>query len=219
MEKIKIICTLGPQSINKKFLRFSNYNINLLRLNMSHLTLNELEKKIKFIKKNSKVPICIDTEGAQIRIKVKKNKFLKLGQAFKISRLQGNVVLYPRYVFEKLKIGDILNIGFSNLKAKIIKKKKEILCKVITPGKIENNKGVHLENRKIKLNFLTDKDLKAINIGKKFKIRYFALSFTNSSSDVLKFNKLLKGKFKIFKIETQSAIKDFKKMLKYGDFF
>ena len=51
MSEIKIICTLGPQSINKNFLKFSNNNVNLLRLNMSHLTLGELKKTIKFIKK------------------------------------------------------------------------------------------------------------------------------------------------------------------------
>ena len=219
MSEIKIICTLGPQSINKKFLKFSNNNVNLLRLNMSHLTLGELKKTIKFIKKNSKVPICIDTEGAQIRIKVKKEKFFTLGQKFKISNLQGSVILYPECIFDKLKIGDILNIGFSNLKIKIVKKNKDILCKVITAGKLENNKGVHLENRKIKLNFLTNKDHKAIDIGKKFKIKHFALSFTNSVDDIIKFNKLLKGKNKIFKIETLRAIKSFKGMLKKGDLF
>ena len=77
-KKIKIICTLGPKSINRRFLKFSNHNINLLRLNMSHLTINQLIKSIKFIRKYSKIPICIDTEGAQIRIKVKKENFLRL---------------------------------------------------------------------------------------------------------------------------------------------
>ncbi len=84
---------------------------------------------------------------------------------------------------------------------------------------LENNKGVHLENRKIKLNFLTPKDLKAIEIGKKFKIKNYALSFTNNVKDIEKFNKLLKTENKIFKIETSSAIKGFSKMLRKGNSF
>ena len=44
---------------------------------MSHVKIEQLEKYIKLIKKYSKVPICIDTEGAQIRSKVKKEKFFK----------------------------------------------------------------------------------------------------------------------------------------------
>ena len=74
-QKIKIICTLGPSSINKKFLKFSNKNVDLLRLNMSHLTISQLENNIKKIRKFSKTPICIDTEGAQIGQKVKKKIF------------------------------------------------------------------------------------------------------------------------------------------------
>ena len=73
-KKIKIICTLGPRSLNKEFLKFSKNKIDLLRLNMSHLNLSDLKKTVKFIKKNVNIPICIDTEGTQIRTKVRKEK-------------------------------------------------------------------------------------------------------------------------------------------------
>ena len=65
--KIKIICTLGPASLNSEFLKYSKKNIDLLRLNMSHQNINELKKNIKFVKKFTDCPICIDTEGAQIK--------------------------------------------------------------------------------------------------------------------------------------------------------
>ena len=53
-------------------------------------------------------------------------------------------------------MNDILNVGFNNLKVKIIKKKSKVLiCKAISSGKLENNKGVHVENRKVKIDFLT----------------------------------------------------------------
>ena len=218
-KKIKIICTLGPKSINSRFLRFSNYTVDLLRLNMSHLTIKQLIKSIKFIKKYSKIPICIDTEGAQIRTKVKKEKYYRSGQNLKISNFNNNFCLYPRNVYSQLKVNDILDVGFSNLNLKVINLKNKILCKVITAGKLENNKGVYLKNREIKLNYLTEKDFKAIEIGKKLNINYFALSFTNSSSDITKFNKLLKNKNKIFKIETLSAVQNFKSILKKGKTF
>ena len=44
------------------------------------------------------------------------------------------------------------------------------------------------------LNYLTKKDLKAIEVGKKLNIKYFALSFTNTTKDIVKFNNLLKTK-------------------------
>jgi pyruvate kinase len=217
---MKIISTLGPSTINKKFLNFASREIDLIRLNMSHLSINKLERNIKFIKKNCTTPICIDTEGAQIRTKVKKIKNYKNGSIINIGEKKGNFILYPSNVFKSLKINDILNIGFDGLLIKINKcNKKRLKAKVIRSGKLENNKGVHLENRKLKLNFLTEKDFQAIKIGKKYSIKNFALSFTSSVKDIKKFNKLLKIENKIFKIETKNAVKNFNKIIKYGNNF
>ena len=219
-KKIKIICTLGPSSLNKDFLKFAKNKVNLLRLNMSHVKIKELKKHINFIKKYSNIPICIDTEGAQVRTKVNHEKIIKLGQKIIIKNGNSNFKFYPEKIFYQIKINDILSVGFDNLKIKVIKIKNKVLtCKSISSGKFENNKGVHLENRKIKLDFLTPKDFEAIKIGKKLNIKYYALSFTNSFEDIIKFNKLLKTENKIFKIETSSAIRNFKKFLKNGDQF
>ena len=75
--KKKIFCTLGPSSINKNFLKFSKNKVDLLRINMSHVKIKDLNHLIKQIKKETNVPICIDTEGAQIRSKVKIAKKIK----------------------------------------------------------------------------------------------------------------------------------------------
>ena len=72
--EVKILCTLGPSTLNKDFLNFAKGKISLLRLNMSHIEVKNLPQIINFLKKNTKIPICIDTEGAQIRTKIKKSK-------------------------------------------------------------------------------------------------------------------------------------------------
>ena len=48
-KKIQIITTLGPSSLNAAFLKFSNNNIDLLRLNMSHIEPEELEEKLSLL--------------------------------------------------------------------------------------------------------------------------------------------------------------------------
>jgi len=220
-KKIDIFCTLGPSSLNRKFLKFSNANVSLLRLNMSHIKINKLKNTIKFIKKFSKTPICIDTEGAQIRSKIKKIKYLKSNnQTINIYKNTGNFNIYPSEVFNKIKKNDIMDVGFDGLKIKVIRvKKNKLNCKVLKDGLLENNKGIHIENRKIKLNFITEKDKKAILIAKTMNIKHYALSFTNTYKDILKFNKLLKSEIKIFKIETKSAINGLKKIINRGDRF
>jgi Pyruvate kinase len=106
------------------------------------------------------------------------------------------------------------------LKIKITKKNKKLMhFKTISGGFLETNKGVHLINRKLKLSYLTEKDFAAIKIGKEFKIKNYALSFTSSENDIIKFNKLLPKENKIYKIETKSAIKNLKSMFKVGKNF
>ncbi len=221
--KHEIFCTLGPGSLNKKFLNFAEKNnVALVRLNLSHLTLKNLIKNIKFIQQNSKLKICIDTEGAQIRTKIKGSPIsVKKNKFFFINKKKGKFKLYPENIFDQLKKNNILDIGFNNLKAKIIEKNKnKIKLRCIEQGVLENNKGVHvINNSRIKINYLTEKDLAAIEIGKKYKIKNFALSFTNSPEDIKKFKEKLKNCRTIFKLETKKAIKNLKILFKTADDF
>ena len=86
--KIEIFCTLGPSSLNKKFLKKIKRNITLVRLNLSHIKTSQLSRQIRFIKKFTKVTICNDTEGAQIRTKVTRAKFFKKNSLIEISKLK-----------------------------------------------------------------------------------------------------------------------------------
>ncbi len=216
----KILCTLGPSSLNKKFLKFSNKRINLLRLNLSHVRLKDLKKTIEFIKKYTTTPICIDTEGGQIRTKFNKKKYLKKNLLIKISKTNKDFYFYPNYINFKLKRGDLLDIGFEGLQVKILKQNRTFcLAKVLNSGYLEGNKGVHLKNRSIKIDYITQKDIQAIEIAKKLKIKHFALSFTRGVEDIKKFNNLLKKDIKIFKLETKSALKDLKNIFRNGKFF
>ena len=114
-KKIQILCTLGPASINKKILKFLNNKVSMVRLNLSHIKINEIKKKIKKIRKYCSVPICIDTEGAQIRTMVKKDRKFYNSRIGLIQKTNGYFNLYPEGVFKQIKKGDILDIGFDHL--------------------------------------------------------------------------------------------------------
>ena len=220
MKKIEILSTLGPATLNKKFLEFATGVVDLFRINNSHIKINQLKRIINLIRRYSNIPICLDTEGAQIRTKTTKSFYYKKNKKLKIMINGGNFNLYPKEVFEKIRVNDELEIGFEGLKIKIIKKNKNfILAKALTSGLLENNRGVHLNNRFMKLKYITKKDLAAIKIAKSFKIKNFALSFTNSVEDMKNFIKLLPKEKKIYKIETKYAVKNFDKLIQYGDQF
>ena len=135
-------------------------------------------------------------------------------------KFANNFYLYPENVFDQIKKGDILNVGFDGLIIKIIKNyKKKILFNTISKGLLDNNKGVHISNRSIKLDFLTIKDYQSIELSKRMGIKNFALSFTNSLNDIRKFKKILPKENKIYKLETKKAINSLEKLLKHGTNF
>lgn len=219
-KKISIFCTLGPSSLKKDFLKFTNKKVDLLRLNMSHIDPKNLKKTIKFIRKYTKIPICIDTEGAQIRTKIIKNKKIKKNSKINLYKDKKNFSLYPDEVYSKLKRNDILDVGFDNLKFKILSKEKKFFkLKCLSNGMLENNKGVHLVNRNIKLNPLTVKDKRSLEIGIQNNIKNFALSFTNTPEDVILFSEKLPSENKIFKLETTNALKNIDTIFNTGSNF
>ena len=74
MRKTKIICTIGPASENEETLtQMCLAGMNVARLNFSHGTYPEHEKKIALIKKVRQklglpIAILLDTKGPEYRI-------------------------------------------------------------------------------------------------------------------------------------------------------
>ena len=67
-KKIQIWCTLGPSSLNKRVIqRLDEAGVSIFRINLSHTNIEDVEKNILKIKEYTSVPICLDTEGPQIR--------------------------------------------------------------------------------------------------------------------------------------------------------
>ena len=222
IKRIKLIATLGPSSLKPNIIKKLKKDVSLFRLNMSHLNLSSLENNLKKLKGLNINNICIDTEGAQVRtVKVKK-KFLAKKKRVYLSnerlRIKNLIQLYPKFDLSKIKKNTSIKIGFEGLELKVKKNHKLFLeCIIKEQGFLDSNKGVHFEDS-IKLDPLTKKDLSALEIGKKFKINYYALSFANSSEDVkLLRSKLNKNARIISKIETKMGFLNKKKISKYSD--
>src|SRR5947207_15040360 len=66
--KIKILCTLGPASLRGDVIRaLEERGVDLFRINLSHTPPEAVEPTITLIRRYSNVPICLDTQGAQVR--------------------------------------------------------------------------------------------------------------------------------------------------------
>lgn len=227
MQETKIICTLGPSSFNRIVLKkLREQKVDIFRINLSHTDINDIKKKIIYLKKNKIKNICIDTEGAQIRTThtkkkffIRKNNIVKLRNENFLSNNK-KIFLYPAVNFNFLKIGTKIDIGFNNLSIEIVKKNlksNQLICKVIKEGFLESKKGVHIHSN-LKLPCLTKKDNYALNLAKKFGIKYYAISFVNSHKDLEEIKKIIgNNSFIISKIETNNAIINLNKITKLSN--
>ena len=64
----KILVTLGPASLQKDTVEhMCNCGIYVFRINLSHTPVELIEPTIRQIQSWTDVPICLDSEGAQLR--------------------------------------------------------------------------------------------------------------------------------------------------------
>lgn len=188
----KIICTLGPSSMNESTIkRLEELGVSLVRLNLSHTPLEELEGKIDFIQRNTEVPLCLDSEGAQVRTGTMKNGEIKLCENHLVSISKNQILgteekfnIYPHNCWSMLIEGDVLRLDFDNALIRIEKVEKgQVLARILVGGVVGSNKGIGL-SRPIELDPLTEKDMAAFEIGKKKGVVNYALSFAQNAKSV-----------------------------------
>ena len=216
----KLFITLGPSTLNKKFLNSINSKyVKLLRINLSHTKIKDLKKIVLFIRKYSNIDICFDTEGAQVRTSkvINDKKQLIRNQIVHINKSNisnSHITLTPNNIYKKLKLGDTLDIDFNSAKIKVIDENSSIYkCKVIESGGIGSNKSVSV-SRSINIPPFTDKDIKAFELANNLNIKNIALSFTSSEQDIKKLRKYFENDITITsKIESKKGLLNLNKIL------
>ncbi len=194
--------------------RLADLGVSLFRVNLSHTPIDDLRNTIDFIQNLTSVPICLDTEGAQIRNGPLEGGKVVLNEhvTVRAARMNhpGNVdcfSFYPEFVVDQLEIGDFISIDFNAVLLQVIKRDgSEVSMRVLNGGVIGENKAVTVE-RPIELPPLTDKDREAIAIGLDKGIGHFALSFANSGANVDLIRNLCgSDSFIISKIESRNGL-------------
>ena len=133
MRKTKIICTIGPASENEEVLtQMCLAGMNVARLNFSHGSYPEHERKIALIKQvrqklDLPIAIMLDTKGPEYRIKTfaTGSVIIQEGQNFTFvaEEIEGDEtrvsVSYKRLA-KDLKPGDIVTVNNGLVKFKVL---------------------------------------------------------------------------------------------------
>ena len=184
----EIWCTLGPASMNDHVIgRLEDAGVSLLRVNLSHTKVEDLPRILEYLRSRTALPVCLDTEGAQVRTAaapvraVEENRHLRLGRR---ADDPDAMTFYPDGIVARLVAGDLVRIDAEVLAQVVAVDQDGADLWVLNGGTIGSSKAITVLERDIEMPPLTDKDLAAIEIGNQMGVRHVALSFANFPSDV-----------------------------------
>lgn len=124
---IKLLATIGPSSFNKSTISEMEANdVDLFKINLSRTKISELEEMIDSLQKWSSVPVCLDSEGAQVRNQYMNNESVVFnkGDNVKIhpNEVKGdnkNISFVPGSVFRQLNVNDLIHVDFHSVTLKV----------------------------------------------------------------------------------------------------
>ncbi len=198
MRKTKIICTIGPASDNEVTLAaMCEAGMNIARLNFSHGTHEEHQKKIDLIKdvrQKLQLPIAImlDTKGPEYRIGVFENHRVELKDGADFTFTTEDVVgdgtrvsVSYKGLMEEIHPGDtiLVNNGLSVFEVREVRG-SEAVCTVITGGALSDRKSMNFPNHVMKGDYLSEQDKSDLLFGIENDVDFVAASFVSNKADV-----------------------------------
>lgn len=223
--KISILCTLGPASLDPEIIRrLDERHVDLFRINLSHTSLEEVESTIDLVQSVSATPICLDSEGPQVRcgivgsgVRLDLDARIRL-TADVLGGTKSELTLWPGAVFGELRVGSLVGIDFHGALLRVTAvERRHADAVVVVAGEIASNKAVTVEPQPL-LPALSDKDLAAIEIGRRRGITHYALSFANGAADVTRLRSLTPpGAHIIAKIESRAGIRNMDEIIEAAD--
>ena len=205
MKKTKIICTIGPASENEETLtQMCMAGMNVARLNFSHGSHEEHQKKIDLIKKVREklglpIAIMLDTKGPEYRIKTFENGKITLVEGdiftFTTDEVEGNqerVSVNYVHLIENLKVGDTIMVNNGLVIFEVMEiKKNDAICKVIAGGELSNRKSMNFPNKVMTHDYLSEQDKNDLLFGIQNQVDFVAASFVSTKKDVMDLREFL----------------------------
>jgi len=225
MRKTKIICTIGPASENEEVLtQMCLAGMNVARLNFSHGTHPEHEKKIELIKRvreklNLPIAILLDTKGPEYRIKTfaSGKVTVQAGQTFTFTtdECEGDetrVSVNYENLHNVMHPGGEITVCNGMVKFRVREVVgHDIICDCEVGGEMSNRKSMSFPNKVMSGPYLSAQDKSDILFGIEHGVDFVAASFVSTRQDVQDIRDLLDANGGsdieiIAKIENQAGV-------------
>ena len=236
MKKTKIICTMGPNTNDKKLMKdMAIAGMDVARFNFSHGDYEEHLGRLNILREvreetGKQVAALLDTKGPEIRTGV-----LEGGQ--KVTLVAGNEYTltinecvgndkkgFINYsgLNEDVKAGDKILIDDGLIELEVISVDAcDIHTKIINGGELGERKGVNVPGVSIRLPALTDKDIEDVKFACDNGFDFIAASFIRNGDAVRQIKAILNEKGSniqiISKIENQEGIENMDDIIAASD--
>ena len=223
--KVQILCTLGPSSLRPDMIAgLDERGVDLFRINLSHTPLEAVAPAIEQIRRHSATPICLDTEGAQVRcgpmapdVTLAPGRTVRLTAAGPLGTGE-QLGLQPQAALESLRPGAELSVDFNGARLRVTEITPDgATAVVVEGGQVRSNKAVTVDPAPL-LPALSDKDRQAIAIGASMGVRHVALSFARRAEDVGLVRSLAgPGTTVIAKLESRAGVQSMDAVISASD--
>ncbi|MBR1757847.1 MAG: pyruvate kinase [Lachnospiraceae bacterium] len=236
MRKTKIICTIGPASESEEVLKkMCLAGMNVARLNFSHGTHPEHEKKIAAIKKvreelHLPIAIMLDTKGPEYRIGTFEEGKIYLNEGdtftFTSDEIVGNQervsVSYKTFA-QEMNPGDKVLVNNGLVVLEVVETSgNDVVCKVLSGGKLSDRKSMNFPGKRLRGAYMSEQDQADVLFGIEHGVDFVAASFVSDGADAKEMRDFLDAHGGedidiVAKIENQSGIDHVDEICKYAD--
>ena len=236
MRKTKVICTIGPACEDAEILsEMCKVGMNVARLNFSHGTHEEQQRKIDLIKETREklhmpIAIMLDTKGPEYRIKTFKDGKIRLKDGdeftFTTEEVVGDetqVSVNYKQLMENLKVGDTILVNNGLVIFKVIElDDTKARCEVVVGGELSNRKSMNFPNKVMKHEFLSEQDKEDLLFGIENEVDFVAASFVSQKQDIADMRQFLNehGGSEIdiiAKIENRAGVENIEEICEIAD--
>ena len=171
--------------------RCADHGVYLFRINLSHTSLDDIRPTIEKIQGWTDVPICLDSEGAQLRNQKMTSENIVFTEDGEVKIYfepiigdSHNISFAPQGIARQFVVGDEISLDFDHARLRVTECSQSGSAAIVTSGGVVGSNRAADVERDLEFSSLTDKDREAIKIGLELGIRNFALSFANHPEDV-----------------------------------
>jgi pyruvate kinase len=217
MRNTRIVCTIGPNSIDELTLKsLHREGMSVARLNGSHASLDWHKSAIRIIHNTlPNVPILLDIPGRKIRtMQLRHEPSFIVGDIITLTTdiTHDGLIKVPvsyENLHKDLSVGNKIMADDGTLCFTVVKiKDNDIICRAETTGQLKSRKGINVPFVKLNLPLVTSRDKQMIAFACENKVDFIGLSFVESAAHILAFRNLIIGGAPriVAKVENQGGL-------------